>query len=217
MALKIIGTDLSPFARKAIIVAREKGIEFEHDPLLPIGVSEEHRRLHPQGKIPVLVHDDRVVPDSSVIAEYLEALVPEPALYPEDPYLRARARWFEEFADSGLSQGALPFFSERVVNRIFMKQEPDEARIEAAATNILPPLFDYLERELGDDDYLVANRFGIADISVGTILVNYTLGRGEVDADRWPGLAAYVGRVFARPTFKELLDGHRAALAALGG
>ena len=215
MAFKIIGTDLSPFARKAIIVAREKGIEFEHDPMVPLGVSEEHRQLHPQGKIPVLLHDDRVIPDSSVIAEYLEALVPEPSLYPEDPYLRARARWFEEFADSGLSQGALPYFSERVVNRIFMKQEPDEARIEDAATNIIPPLFDYLEREIGDGDYLVANRFGIADISVGTILVNYTLGGGEVDVARWPRLSAYVSRVFARPTFKELLEKHHAALAAM--
>ena len=215
MTLKLIGTDLSPFARKAIIVAREKGIEFEHDPMVPLGASEEHKQLHPQGKIPVLLHDDRVIPDSSVIAEYLEALVPEPALYPADPYLRARARWFEEFADSGLSQGALPYFSERVVNRIFMKQEPDEARIEDAATNILPPFFDYLERELGDDDYLVANRYSIADISVGTILVNYTLGQGEVDAACWPKLAAYVARVFARPTFKELLEGHHAALAAM--
>lgn len=215
MSYKIIGTDLSPFVRKAIVVANEKGIAFEHDPMVPFGVSDEHKRLHPQGKIPVLLDDDRVVPDSSVICEYLEAKHPEPSLYPSDPYDNARAKWFEEFADSGLSGGALPFFSENVVTKYFLKGEPDTAKIEDATTNVLPPFFDYLERELGDADYFVAGRFSIADVSLGSIFANYALGGGEVDATRWPKLAAYVERVHARPSFKPLLDANRAAIAAM--
>ena len=217
MAYKIIGNDLSPFARKVLVVANEKGIEFEHDPLIPMGVPEEHKRLHPQGKIPVLLDGDRVIPDSSVICEYLEAKHPEPALYPKDPYERARALWFEEFADSGLSTGALPFFTQNVITKHFLKGEPDTALIENAATNILPPFFDYLERELGDADYFVGGRFTIADVGLGTIFGNYALGGGEVDAARWPRLAAFVERVHGRPSFKALLDGNRAAISAMAG
>ncbi len=216
MAYKIIGNDLSPFARKVLIVADEKGIEYEHDPMIPMGVSDEHKLLHPQGKIPVLLDDDRVIPDSSVICEYLEAKHPEPSLYPSDPYENARAKWFEEFADSGLSQGALLFFSENVITKFFMKGEPDTAKIEDAAANVLPPFFDYLERELGDAEYLVAGRFTIADVGLGTIFVNYALGGGEVDAARWPRLAAYVERVHGRPSFKARLEGNRAAIEAMG-
>ncbi len=217
MTYKIIGSDLSPFARKVLVFANEKGIEFEHDPLVPFGVSDSHKRMHPQGKIPVLVDGDRVVPDSSVICEYLEAENPEPPLYPSDNYERARAKWFEEFADSGLTTGASAYFFQNVITKYFFKGEPDLEAVEDAATNILPPFFDYLERELGDADYFVGGRFTIADIALGSTFGAYALGGGEVDASRWPKLAAYVERVHGRPSFKGLLDGNRAAIAAMAG
>jgi glutathione S-transferase len=215
MTYKIIGAGLSPFARKVLVVANEKGIEFEHDPMVPFGVSDEHKLLHPQGKIPVLLDGDRVIPDPSVICEYLDAQHPEPSLYPSDPYDRARAKWFEEFADSGLTTGAIAFFFENVIKKHFFKQEPDAEALENAATNILPPFFDYLERELGDAEYFVAGRFSIADVGLGSIFGSYAIGGGEVDASRWPRLAAYVERVHGRPSFKALLEENRAGIAAM--
>ena len=88
--------------------------------------------------------------------------------------------------------------------------------MQKAATEVLPPLFDYLEQELGGNDYLVGNRFTIADLSVGSLLVNYKHGKGEIDAARWPKLAAYVERIHSRPSFKGLIEEDQRGLKALG-
>lgn len=212
MSLELIGAGPSPYVRKVRVALAEKGVAYEHDPMVPFGVSDAYKRMHPLAKIPTLKDGDRVVPDSSAILVYLEGLHPEPALYPHDPYARARAVWMEEFADDGLVKGTAPFFQERVLGPVFFKREGDEAKVEHAAAETLPPLFDYLERELGDAEWLVDGRFTVADIAVGSQMANYAHGRGEVDAARWPRLAAYVARVHARPSFKALIEEDRKAL-----
>jgi glutathione S-transferase len=212
MSLELIGAGPSPFVRKVRVALAEKGLSYEHDPMVPFGVSDAYKRMHPLGKIPTLRDGERVVPDSSAILVYLEGLQPEPALFPADPYARARAVWLEEFADGGLVNGTAPFFQERFLNPVFFKKESDEKRVEDAATRILPPLFDYLERELGSAEWLVEDRFGVADIAVGTQFVNYFHGRGEIDAGRWPKLSAYVARVHARPSFAALIEEDRKAV-----
>ncbi len=100
---------------------------------------------------------------------------------------------------------------------LFFKREGDEAKIEAALNETLPPYFDYLERELGDSDWLVGNRFSIADIAIGTQFVNFGHGEGEVDAGRWPKLAAYVERVTTRPSFKGIIEEERASFKGMAG
>lgn len=54
--------------------------------------AEAFRRLNPQQMIPVLVDGDRVIGQSLAIIEYLEEVVPRPALLPSDPAGRARVR-----------------------------------------------------------------------------------------------------------------------------
>ena len=58
--------------------------------------------LNPKGVVPVLVHDGRVLPESTVICEYLEDIAPEPALYPDDAYARARVRLWTKAVDEEL-------------------------------------------------------------------------------------------------------------------
>jgi glutathione S-transferase len=217
MTLKLIGAALSPFVRKTRIALAEKGLAYEHDPMVPFGVSAEYKKKHPLGKIPCLEVDGRPLPDSSAIIAYLERIQPKPPLYPSDDFDYARAIWFEEFADAGLINGAVAFFQQRVLQPLIFKKPGDEALVEKAAKETLPPLFDYLERELGGNDYLVANRFTIGDLSVGSIFVNYRHGKGEIDAKRWPKLAAYVERLHSRPSFKGLIEEDQRALKAVGG
>ena len=108
------------------------------------------------------------------------------------------------------------FFQERVLGPLFFKRPGDEAKVRQAAEQTLPPLFDYLEASLGDADYLVANRFSIADVALGALFVNYRHGRGEVDAARWPKLAAWVERVHGRPSFKALIEEDAGILKGAG-
>jgi glutathione S-transferase len=212
---KLLGAFGSPFVRKAYVALTEKGIPFEHEQVIPFGVSPEYRKISPLGKIPAFQDGDRTLADSSVIIAYLERTHPQPALYPTDAYEYARALWFEEFGDGGLAPvlGAKVFFP-KVIGPRFFKQEPNLAEIQKVIDTEIPPLFDYLEGELGNNDYLVGNKFSIADIGVATIFVNYAFAGYGVDAKRWPKLAAYVNRVLSRPSFKGVVDKEKAFLGA---
>jgi glutathione S-transferase len=201
----------SPFVRKAIVALTEKGIAYEHDPVVPFGPNPEYRKISPLGKIPAFRDGDRTLADSSVIIAYLERTHPEPPLYPSDPYEYARALWFEEYGDGGLAPvlGAKIFFP-RVIGPRFMNQPTDEVVVQKVIDEEVPPLFDYLEKEIGDKKFLVGNRFTIADIGIATVFVNYQLAGGSVDAKRWPKLAAYLEGIHHRPSFKAVIDKEKA-------
>lgn len=212
---KLLGAFGSPFVRKAFVALTEKGIPFEHDQVIPFGVSPEYRKISPLGKIPAYQDGDRTLADSSVIIAYLEKTKPEPSLYPSDAYDYARALWFEEYGDGGLSPiiGGKVFFP-KIIGPRFFKQEPNLAEIQKVVDNELPPMFDYLEGELGNNDYLVGSKFGIADIGIATQFVNLMLAGYSVDAKRWPKLVAYLNRVHSRPSFKTAIDTEKKAFGA---
>ena len=217
MTLKLIGAHISPFVRKVRVTLAEKNLSYEHDPMVPFGVSDEYKKMNPLGKIPVLTDGDKVIPDSSAICVYLEKIEPEPALYSDDAYELARTLWFEEYADSGFINGTIVPFQERILAPMFFKRETDESKIEEALNQTLPPLFDYLEEELGDRDWLVGTGFSLADIATGSQFASFKLGKAEVDAERWPRLAAYVERVHSRPSFKAILEEEQAVLKKMLG
>jgi glutathione S-transferase len=209
---KLLGAFGSPFVRKAFVALTEKGIPFEHEQVIPFGAPASYRKISPLGKIPAIQDGDRTLADSSVIIAYLEKIKPEPSLYPSDPYDYARALWFEEYGDGGLAPiiGGKVFFPKVIAPRFF-KQEPNLAEIQKVVDNDLPPMFDYLEGELGSHEYLVGNKFSIADIGIATQFVNLMLAGYSVDAKRWPNLVAYLNRVHSRPGFKTAIEKEKAA------
>lgn len=212
MSLNLIGSGLSPYVRKVRVFLAEKNLSYDHDPMIPMGVSDEYKKKSPLGKIPCLEHDGRPIPDSSVICSYLERVFQDPPLYPEDPYDFARALWFEEYADTKLLEAGIALFQERVLAKRFFQREPDTAKVDKAIAEGLPPFLDYLNEQIGDGEYLVAGRFTLADIAVASPFVNFQYGDYRPDAARWPKLAAYLDRIHARPSFKTLIEEGRAGL-----
>jgi glutathione S-transferase len=96
---------LSMFGAKAQIAALEKGLEFDLV-MVPFdwaqGYTPKHPevlRINPKRQVPVLVHGDLEIFDSTQIFEYLEDLQPSPPLWPHDPQARARARLLEHQSD----------------------------------------------------------------------------------------------------------------------
>ncbi|MDE3115895.1 MAG: glutathione S-transferase family protein [Pseudomonadota bacterium] len=210
MALIVYGPNLSPFVRKVRVVLAEKNVPYTLEPVNPFGAPPEFRAISPLGRVPVLrdseVPEPNTIPDSSVICGYLERKFPAPALYPADPFLRARAEWFEEYADTALAEAVgRGLFFERVVKKL-LRQEPDERTCETALAKRIPPVFDYLEAELEGREFLVGGVFSIADIAVSTNLVNFEHAGETPDAARWPRLAAFKARLHARPSFAACLD-----------
>lgn len=200
------GANGSPFVRKVKVICAEKSIDYEQDPLIPFGVSAEYLKKSPLGKIPCWEDGDFVLPDSSCIGQYLDKAYPEPPLYPSDARELGRALWYEEYADTRLTEVLTPFFFERYIKKLLMQQEPDEERLKPILAEKVPQAFDYLEGELADRDYLVGNRFSFADVAMGSPFVNFSAVGEGVDAGRWPRLAAYVERIHGRPSYKGVIE-----------
>ncbi len=210
---KLLGVAASPFVRKVRFLAAEKGVEYETETVFPGGMGRDgYAALHPLKKIPTWVDGDLVIPDSSAICAYLEKIRPTPAFYPSEPGAYARAIWFEAFGDEGLVRLTGSIFFERVVAKLLLGRDPNEEVVEKAITNVMPPLLDYLESQLGASDWLLGDRMTIADVGAGTHFVNLSHVRVSPDASRWPKTAAWVARFLAHPTIAKFAAEERAAL-----
>src|SRR6202007_2909427 len=94
----------------------------------------------------------------------------------------------------------------------FFKEPTDEAVVNKAISEELPPLFDYLEGQLGTGDWLVGRSFSVADIGVATQFAQASLARVSPDAKRWPKLAAYIDRALSRASFADAIGKAKAML-----
>ncbi len=147
----IYGSSLSPYVRKVLAFAGEKGIEFE---LLPTGFpdhSPEYLEASPFKKMPALRDGDFTLADSSAIIHYLEAKYPVPAMIPQDPKLMGKTIWFEEFSDTMLIACGAKIFFNRIVAPRFLGRPCNEEEVQQAEINDLPPILAYLEKTVPDD------------------------------------------------------------------
>ena len=71
----------------------------------------DYLKLNPKGVVPTLVHDDLVIPDSTVIIEYLDQIAPDTSVHPKDPWSRAQVRYWTKAVDEDLHPacGAVTF------------------------------------------------------------------------------------------------------------
>ena len=201
----VYGVPPSPFVRKVRVALAEKGIENELEIVSPFDKKPEYLEISPLGKVPAFRDGDFAISDSSVICAYLEKTRPETPLYPDDAEDYARALWFEEYADSKLADVAGTVFFNRFVKVKLMGGESDEEAVKSALEADLPPCLDYLEAQLGEHSFFVADCFTIADIAVATQLTQLKHAGEEIDAARWPKVAAWLAGVQARPSFQASL------------
>jgi len=171
MDLVLYGAPLSPFVSKVDVVLREKGIDFEAQPL-PVPLPDWYAEINPARRMPAQRDRDvaaegpeGVIPDSSAICANLERAVPEPALYPKDPYSFGRACWYEEYADTDVAQAIGLGVFRPVVLPMFAKKEPDLETARKALADSIPKVLGYFEAELDGNDFLL-DTFSIADIAI---------------------------------------------------
>ncbi|NWL81069.1 glutathione S-transferase family protein [Pseudomonas taiwanensis] len=218
MSLTLFGAPLSPFVRKVRLYLLEKGLDYQLEVVSPFSQPSWFRELSPLGRIPALRDGDMTLADSSVICQYLEEKHPELSpLYGRDAGERARVRWLEKYSDYELAPLAtFGVFRNRTL-KPSMGRACDEATVQAALVDKLPPHFDYLERTLGNAEYLVGEQLTMADLAFVTQLVNMEHGGERLDADRWPRLAAHYERLVARDSVQAVLPGELKILAKLAG
>lgn len=209
----LYGSSLSPFARKVLAYAAEKGIELELQPTGFPNPSPEFLGASPFRKMPALRDGDYTLADSSAIIHYLEAKFPDPELIPADPKLRGKTIWYEEFADTIACAAVGKIFFNRIVAPRFMGREGDLDAAAACERDDLPPMLDYLERTVPDErGYLVGDRLTIADLAVASPFVNFRHTGSAIDPARYPRTVAYVGSILERPSFRQWVERETAFL-----
>ena len=209
----VYGSSLSPYVRKVLAFAAEKGIAIENVVAGLNSDNPEFREASPFGKMPALRDGDFTLADSSAIVAYLEAIQPEPCLIPAEPKARARTIWYDEFADTILFGAGRNIFFNRVVAPKFLKIEGDLACAERAEREELPPVVDYLETVAPPSGFLVEDRLTLADIAVASPWVNLNHLDIRIDPATHPKAAAYVDAILARPSFAAIIAKEKAFLA----
>ena len=209
--MMLFGAPVSPFVRKVMAYAVEKGIDM---PLTPVGIGDPNPDFvaaSPFKKMPALTDGDFSISDSSAIVAYLEAKHPEPVMIPADPANRARVIWFDEFADTMMMVPGGKIFFNRVVAPKFLGRPGDEA-LALQGEQELPPLYDYLEGVIPASGYLVGDVLTLADISVASPFVNLAHCNIGPDVATHPKLSAFLAAIHARPSFAPWIGRERKML-----
>lgn len=202
---------LSMFGAKAQIAALEKGLDFDlvmvpfdfhalYTPKHP-----EVLRINPKGQVPVLVHGDLEIFDSTQIFEYLEDLQPEPALWPREPRERARARLLEHQSD----EVYFPHIVRLMGLQDRLGDEPAVAAIAAARR-----YYGRMEAQLQGHEFL-AGRFTFADIAFYMAALFGERQGAPLPGDT-PRLLEWRARMTARPAVRAVVAPMAAWLAAAG-
>lgn len=171
-----------PYCARVRIVLAEKGVPFE---TVTIDLANRPAWLlehnPPDGRVPVLEDDGWMLPESSVVDEYLEERFPEPPLLPADPAERAAARFLVfRFDDLGR-----PYYAMR-------RGEPGAEERVARALAGLDHLVDRTP-------FLTGRSFGLADVAYLPWLLRMRDLMG-ISLDGYPRLVEWLDRCGKRPS-----------------
>lgn len=181
------------------IALREAGIPFQLtkvDKRTKRVDGVELTSINPKGYVPVLQLDDgQVLTENVVVLQYIADLNPAAKLIPPAGTLeRYRLQEWLSFINSELHKTFSPLFS---------SEAPEE--MKAYERNYLAKRLAYLERALGDNEYVMGAQFTVADAYLFTVL-----GWGAyVDVNIGPKLQSYVDRIRARPHVVEAMTAER--------
>jgi glutathione S-transferase len=205
--MKLYDYPQCPFGQKVRIVLAEKELSYE---LINVDLRKgeqkrpEFLKLNPFGKVPVLVDDDVVVYDSTIINEYLEDEYPLPHLMPEDSQGRSRARLFEDYADLAfiLPVGVL-------MNEVRKPEADRDAERMRRSRDEIERTLAYLSGQLGEQPYL-AGDFSSAEAAFAPRLMVLRMIGIELKP-QWEPLKRWIDRLAERPSVQRLegLEGWR--------
>jgi maleylpyruvate isomerase len=148
----------------------------------------EFRALNPQGLVPALVHEDKVLIQSPAIIEWLEERYPTPALLPPDSDARARVRALASIVGCDIH----PINNRRVLEYLLHHFHSDEAAVDVWCATWISAGFDALEALLVADVERGAFCFGNSPTLADVYLIPQVASarRFKVDLALWPIICA---------------------------
>lgn len=229
MSLRLYQFHISPYCGKIRAILQYKGLDYRVEPVHPI---KRWKLLWVTGqkRVPVLVHDTRVIIDSTRIARYVDEHFPENPIYPRGRRDQAQALLWEDWADESLQRtvGPLKFIDRENarrmaslenqhhpadVERTYQRLQPIIARQMATfggtgSLTVLKARLNELTQILSDrleGLYLVGKQPSIADFSVYAVLEPFEHCNGWYLIEEHANLMRWFQRM------KELTTGQRRA------
>jgi len=220
-------------AQKVRVALEEKGLEWKRHGMTLRGdqFAPGYMKLNANGVVPTLVHDGRVITESSVILYYLDEAFPEPPLMPREPLERAKVRLVNKLVDEYIHNACViltfgtafrPRFAGMTGEEIekSLAKSPLKKRTEYKRDVALHGLESQYAREAFESygkllklidqaggGWLAGGAFSLADIAAVPYVLRLDLLKMSRLWDKLPGVAAWYDRVLARPSVKkELLE-----------
>jgi glutathione S-transferase len=199
--MKLYYFPVSPYSQKAWIALEEKGAKYELE-LVDLGNAEAraaYEKVNRLGKVPFLRDEARdwVVPESSIIIEYLDRHATGAPLIPADPDLARQARFFDRLFDLYITEQALKIF--------FDGRRPADKRdpfgVEQAQKR-LDKTYALVDDHVAKRRWMLGDTFTIADVSAAPALA---VARMMRPYEAHQNLTEYFARLSERPSVKHVL------------
>ena len=181
--MKLYSWDISPYAARVRMQIYAKGLTEIATEQTPFFLTQKVYEDRPLSRIPSLEIDGDAIPESAVIAEYLEEAYPDPSLLGSTPRENAQIRTLARIGDVYLIGAAFAFASQ---TGALAAQTPVPAGIETIAALLsgqLASSLRTLDQMIGRDGFACLGRLTLADCAlvpalsyVQSMMVNRGLG-----------------------------------------
>jgi glutathione S-transferase len=187
-------------AFRALWIAEELSLAYEHVPV-EIGDAGARRpeflALNPNGRLPLIVDGDFVLPESLAITLYLAKKHAHGTLYPATLEAEARAWQWSFWAISEVDR-PVNIWSLHAVR--LPPSERNTALREEALKLVAAP-FKVLDHALAQHAYLLGPGFTIADLNVAAVISR----AADMELGAWPHLQNWLNRCLDRPAARKAL------------
>ena len=162
--------------------------------------SDEHRKRHPLGRVPVLEDEEITIYESGAIVEYLIARHSNGELKPKvsDPAFPNYLQWFHYC--EGM---VMPPMNTIVVHTIILPEERRDEVVLGQAQRLLSKALAPINHALEGKDYLIGD-FSAADIMLGHAL--YMSKRLNCVSSELSNIVDYIARIESRPCFQKAIN-----------
>jgi glutathione S-transferase len=195
----------SPYARKVRLVLSEKRLPFELRVEKAWERRAEYLEMNPAGAVPTLVEDNGlVIPDSTVICEYLDEAYPDHTLMgrtlAERIEVRRLTAWFDGKFAAEVTDN---LYGQKHLRRLAGRGNPDPSAIRTGYTALRYHL-DYIGWLAETRKWLAGSMLSHADFAAAAHLSTLDF-LGEVDWSLSPPVKDWYARMKSRPSFRGVL------------
>ena len=185
--------------------------------------------MNPNGVVPTIIHDEKIIYESAVIDEYLDDVFPEPALRSTDPYERSLMRRWVKQLDEGLHAASATISaciafryqfiegktSEELQKTLDGYVNPEKRRrmtenvLEGVDSKFFKPaiarivkMLDEMEADLYRYPWIAGGSYSLADIALTPYVTRVVHLKQDWLFDTRPRVAAWFTKICARHNYE---------------